>query len=204
MADTNTRTQGGRSSGSQQNEARPGNQAQQEGARGDRQQAGGAEAIRAEEAARAAVGNAQESFQRGANVATRGMEDVASNLAEQTRRTTGSMKDAMEIHRDTVHSAAEDFRAATTAATVSVEGMIKIDTAVVDLVGQSAEATARVSQQLLGARTPRDVADAQREYTEALMRSWIDGSALILRATQEIAERALEPINERMGRRVRA
>jgi hypothetical protein len=114
------------------------------------------------------------------------------------------MKDAMEIHRDTVHSAAEDFRAATTAATVSVEGMIKIDTAVVDLVGQSAEATARVSQQLLGARTPRDVADAQREYTEALMRSWIDGSALILRATQEIAERALEPINERMGRRVRA
>lgn len=202
-ADSNARTQGGRPETAAQDQMRnAGNQSQQESER--QGQAVQGEMDRAQRSARDAAANARESLQSGAEAARRGMEHVASDMAEQARRTTGSIKEAMEVHRDTVQSAAEDFKAAATAATESAEGVIKIDTAVVDWVGQNVQAVTRVSQRLLGSRSPQEAAEAQREFSETMMKSWMESNALILRATQEIASRALGPVNQRVEQRIRA
>lgn len=191
-ADTNVRSQGGRPEASQQD--RESKQENERRARG--------QAEETQNAARDAAESARETLQTGAEAARRGMENVASDVAEQTRRTAGSIKQAMEVHQGTIQSAAEDFKAAATAATESAEGIIKIDTALVDWMGQNVQAIARVSQRLLGSRSPQEAAQAQREFSETMMKTWMESNVLILRATQEIANRALGPVTQRVEHRV--
>jgi enamine deaminase RidA (YjgF/YER057c/UK114 family) len=199
-ADSNVRTSAGRTDANQQDQARnqQANQAQQENERRERERAQQEEMNRAQGSARDAASDMRESLQSGAEAARRGMENVASDMAEQTRRTTGSIKEALDVHRDTVHSAAEDFKAAATAASISADAVVKIDSALVDWMGQSVQAMTRVSQRLLGSRTPREAADAQREFSETIMKSWMQNNAQILRVTQDCAGRALEPLTERV------
>jgi len=197
-ADTNVRSQGGRPEAPQHDR---GNESKQESERRGKGQGNG-DADQAQNATRDAAESVRETMQTGAEAARRGMENVASDVAEQTRRTAGSIKQAMEVHQGTIQSAAEDFKAAATAATESAEGIIKIDTALVDWMGQNVQAIARVSQRLLGSRSPQEAAQAQREFSETMMKTWMESNALILRATQEIANRALGPVTQRVEQRV--
>lgn len=168
------------------------------------ERAAGSATAEAQRSVQKTAADTQETLQRAGDAARQGMQDVTANLAEQTRRTTRSLKDALDVHRGTVQTATEDIKAATAAASASAEGFLTIETALVDWAEQNVESVARISQRMLGSRTPRELTDAQGEFADSMMKSWMEGNATILRATQELAGRALGPVTERVQQRTSA
>jgi hypothetical protein len=221
MADTNIRERGTGPSGQT---AQPSPQANSQQASGQAERKSASESKEGQKSAQRAVESAQESFkqageaarqgveqaaaaakdtiQRTGSAARRGVDNMADTLAEENRKAATSLKEAIDVHRDTIQSATEDVKAVAIAASASAEGLLTIESAVVDWAGQNVHFMTRASQQILRSRSLRDVANAQRELAESLLKSWMQGNVAVLRAIGELSERALGPVSARAQPRV--
>lgn len=201
-ADTRTTTHGGRN----EEEAKREQEAQR-AKRGREKEEQEAEAA-AERTARAAGDAAGETMKAGAAAAERnvrsmerGVRDAVTEFADQSRRAAGSVGEALALQRETVEETAQDFSAAATSATVSAGAVAEVGSAWLDWVGRSLQATTHVSQQLFQSWTPKQAAEAQREFAHRIMQDWIERNARILQVTQQAAGQALKPLRDRVAHR---
>jgi hypothetical protein len=161
-----------------------------------------------ERTARAAADTASDAVKAGAAAAEdnvrsveRGVRDAVTELADQSRRAAGSVGEALALQRETVEETAQDLSAAATMATVSAGAVAEVGSAWLDWVGRSFQATTHVSQRLFQSWTPKQAAEAQREFAHQIMQDWMERNARILQVTEEAAGQALRPLRERVQQR---
>jgi len=161
-----------------------------------------------ERTARAAADTASDAVKAGASAAEAnvrsvesGVRDAVTELADQSRRAAGSVGEALALQRETVEETAQDLSAAATMATVSAGAVAEVGSAWLDWVGRSFQATTHVSQRLFQSWTPKQAAEAQREFAHQIMQDWMERNARILQVTEEAAGQALRPLRERVQQR---
>lgn len=156
---------------------------------------------RSARAAGDAAGETMRASGQAAERMERGVRDAVSELADQSRRAAGSVGEALALQRETVEEAAQDLSAAATSATVSAGAVAELGSAWMDWFGRSLQATTQVSQRLFQSWTPKQAAEAQREFTHRIMQDWIERNARILQVTQQAAGQALRPLRDRAEHR---
>jgi hypothetical protein len=79
----------------------------------------------------------------------------------------------------------------------AVGAIEEIQRAWIDWFGQAVQTSTRVSQDLFRCTTLPQMAEVQRGYWTESLKSWMDGSARVLQATQRASADALRPIEQR-------
>lgn len=128
----------------------------------------------------------------------RGVHEAVAEMADQGRRAAGAMGEALALQREAVEETAQDFSAAATSASASAGAVAELGSAWLDWMGRSLQATTDVSQRLFRSWTPKEAAEAQREFAHRIMQDWMERNARILRATEQAAGEALKPLRERV------
>jgi hypothetical protein len=151
-----------------------------------------------ERAARDATEEAAETSRRLADTVQDGARQVTQRLVETTTTAASSARDAMTIYRSSSENLAEDLRAISTSSSEALKARSEVGSAMTKWVRSATAVNLSASRKLMQCKTFSEVAQAQREFLEASMRTWMEGRSAVLQITERASSQALNPLKARL------
>jgi CBS domain-containing protein len=153
------------------------------------------------------VGNMQaaaEGARRSARAESEAMSGGLRSAAQQTNQMTRGFADATEVYGKTMQAASRRLHALTACSQAMTESLPRAQQASVSWFSRTMQTNARFAQDLLRCRTLSDVAQVQSRFVEETITGLVEGSAELLRRTEELLAEAVEQIEEAEEPRVTA
>ena len=161
-------------------------------------------AVRAEKAAQRAAREAKEkvtdAVQQTASTVQDGARHVAQRLVESTTKAASSARDAVTIYQASSKEVTEDLRAISASSMTASKATPEVASAWTEWVRNTAALNANASRKMMQCKSFTEVAQAQREFAEASMRTWMGGSSAVLQIVQRASQQALNPLQARIDR----
>jgi hypothetical protein len=154
----------------------------------------------------AAAQTAHEFAAQGGRAARKGTDAVAQSaeratatFAEQAQRMSEQATEAARVYADAAHAVSENIQAVLASSRVAAEHAQEAQRLWRDWLNRTVERGSRLPQDLTRCRNWQEVAEAQSQFVQETVHSFVEGSAETLRLTGRMAESALRPIEERGG-----
>jgi hypothetical protein len=164
----------------------------------DEREAGRA-AKSAERATQQATKEVADTFQEASNTVQDGARQVTQRMVETTTKAVSSTRDAMKIYRASSENLLDDMRAITASSSVSSKAGSEFGSAWREWVRNAATVNMNASRKMMQCKTFAEVAEAQREYVEASMRTWMESRSTVLQIAERASKQALSPLQARIG-----
>jgi hypothetical protein len=147
------------------------------------------------------VRNAAEAMERTVEAAHNGARQAAEKIADSVQRTATGVLGAAEIYRDSARTTAQGLQAVAASYHTAARGMTELRSAWMSWMVNAMNAHTQASQQFMHCRTPRHVAEVQREVLANAMQRWMESNARILQISRWVTEEALRPLEGGLGAR---
>ncbi len=149
---------------------------------------------------------ARDEMQNGKRAGKEAVETAAAATREATGRisqrvqdATKDMSEATGTLRDTSGYAADRMNALLSSYAVLANGAQEFQQKMFEIWQNSWDMAANTPGELLQCRSLTDFAELQRDMLRKGIDSWLDVNSKFLRLSGNLAERAVEPIEERLG-----
>jgi hemerythrin-like domain-containing protein len=152
----------------------------------------------AQRASRDAAEKVAESLQQTATSVQDGARQVSQRLVETTTEVVSSARDAVAMYSAPSENVIADLRAITASSTAASKATQEVGSALTDWARNTAALNVNASRKVMQCKTFADLAQAQREFVEASMRTWMEGSSALLQITQQASKQALDPLQARL------
>jgi hypothetical protein len=162
------------------------------------ERAAGRAAKSAERATREATEKAANTVQQTASVVQDGAREVTQRMVDATTKAVSSTRDAVRIYRESSENVLEDLRAISASSTVTSKVGSEFGSAWTEWVRKAAALNVSASRKMMQCKSLTEVAQAQREYVEASMRTLMEGRSAVLQIAQQASKQALNPLQARI------
>jgi hypothetical protein len=159
-------------------------------------------ASRAEKAAQRASRDATEKVDEMVQQASSGIQErvgqATDRLVEGSAKVASSARDAMTIYRGSSQDSAEDLRAISASSMTASKALLEVASAWSGWVRKTAALNVSTSRKIMQCKSLTEVAQVQREFVEASMRTWMEGRSAVLQIGQQASKQALNPLKARL------
>lgn len=145
------------------------------------------------------IRSAAETMERTVEAAHNGARQATQDIADGAQRAATGVLGAAEAYRDSAHTTAQSLQAVAASYNIAGRGMTEIWSAWMAWMAKAMNAHTQASQQLMRCRTPRHVAEMQREFLAGAMQRCMENNARILQISRRVTEEALQPLESRLG-----
>ncbi|GGF80779.1 hypothetical protein GCM10011402_36720 [Paracoccus acridae] len=152
----------------------------------------------AERVAREATEQVAEVMERSRAAAQDQARQIGESLTERAQQMASDSQEAMTVYRDAARMLAGDVQVVSTTSAVSVQALSDVSSAWMDWFGKAARTNAELSQQLIGSRTLKAAAEAQRAFATSVMHNWMERRTAMLQIAQRSSQQALSPLQARV------
>ncbi|MBL3675837.1 hemerythrin domain-containing protein [Paracoccus aerius] len=152
----------------------------------------------AERVARETTEQVAEVMERGRAAAQDQARQIGEGLTERAQQMASDSQEAMTVYRDAARMLAGDVQVVSTTSAVSVQALSDVSSAWMDWFGKAARTNVELSQQLIGSRTLKAAAEAQRAFAMSVMHNWMERRTAMLQIAQRSSQQALNPLQARI------
>jgi hypothetical protein len=170
-----------------------------------------AEAEQAEDAHRAAA-RAEKAAQRASRDAAEKVDEMvqqaSSGIQERVGQATdrlvegsamaSSAREAVTIYRGSSQNVGEDLRAISASSMTASKALSEVASALSQWARNTAALNVTASRKLMQCKSFSEVAQTQKEFVEASMRTWMEGRSAVLQIRQHASKQALNPLKARL------
>jgi hypothetical protein len=109
-----------------------------------------------------------------------------------------SAREAVTIYRGSSQNVGEDLRAISASSMTASKALSEVASALSQWARNTAALNVTASRKLMQCKSFSEVAQTQKEFVEASMRTWMEGRSAVLQIRQHASKQALNPLKARL------